>query len=213
MRPDALGAVKNESGSAKHANGTRRPQYRWKWVRERKTWKWDPTHSLPSQTSPRVQNIKTGPDALCTAQNEYGNAKHENGTDALNITEKKSRSLKDENGTRQHWYRRKWVPKRKKWKRDLSTLVPSKMSPGAQTRKLDSAPSITSSVVQNMKMGPDALGTVEKESGSAKHESGTRRPRYRPKRVRKRKTRKLDGASSIPPQTGQGAQNRKTRPA
>jgi hypothetical protein len=58
-----------------------------------------------------------------------------------------------------------------------------------------------------MKMGPDALGTPEDESGSAKrekgfdaldtpknmsgiakHENGTRRPRYRRKHVWERKT-------------------------
>jgi hypothetical protein len=32
---------------------------------------------------------------------------------------------------------------------------------------------------QNMQTGPDVLGTVENESGSAKLENGTRRPRYR----------------------------------
>jgi hypothetical protein len=42
--------------------------------------------------------------------------------------------------------------------------------------------------VQNIKMGPDALDTAENESGSAKHEIGARRPRYRQKRVRERKT-------------------------
>jgi hypothetical protein len=41
---------------------------------------------------------------------------------------------------------------------------------------------------QNNKMGPDALGTAENESGKAKHENETRRPRYRRKRVRERKT-------------------------
>jgi hypothetical protein len=30
-----------------------------------------------------------------------------------------------------------------------------------------------------MKTGPDTLGTAEKETGSAKHKNGTRRPRYR----------------------------------
>jgi hypothetical protein len=40
-----------------------------------------------------------------------------------------------------------------------------------------------SSDAQNIKTGLDALGTVENESGSAKHENGTRRPRYRRKRV------------------------------
>jgi hypothetical protein len=34
---------------------------------------------------------------------------------------------------------------------------------------------------QNMKTRPDALDTAENESGRAKHENGTRRPRYRRK--------------------------------
>jgi hypothetical protein len=38
-----------------------------------------------------------------------------------------------------------------------------------------------------MKTGPDALLTAEYESGSAKYENGTRRPRYRQKSVRERK--------------------------
>jgi hypothetical protein len=42
--------------------------------------------------------------------------------------------------------------------------------------------------VQNMKMGPDALGTTEKVIGSAKHENGTRRPPHCQKHVRERKT-------------------------
>jgi hypothetical protein len=42
--------------------------------------------------------------------------------------------------------------------------------------------------VQNLKTGPHALGTAENESGSVKHEKGTRRPQYRRKRVRERKT-------------------------
>jgi hypothetical protein len=41
---------------------------------------------------------------------------------------------------------------------------------------------------QNMKTGRDALGTVENEFRSAKHENGTRRPPHRRKRVRERKT-------------------------
>jgi hypothetical protein len=40
----------------------------------------------------------------------------------------------------------------------------------------------------NMKNGPDALGTAENESGSAQHEKGTRRTRYRRKCVSERKT-------------------------
>jgi hypothetical protein len=43
-------------------------------------------------------------------------------------------------------------------------------------------------VAQNMKSSLDDLGTVENESGSAKHENGTRLPRYRQKCVRERKT-------------------------
>jgi hypothetical protein len=39
-----------------------------------------------------------------------------------------------------------------------------------------------------MKTGPDALGAAQKECGSAKDEYGTRRPRYRRKRVWVRKT-------------------------
>jgi hypothetical protein len=41
---------------------------------------------------------------------------------------------------------------------------------------------------QNMKMGPDTLGTAENQSGRAKLENGTRRPRYRRNRVQARKT-------------------------
>jgi hypothetical protein len=39
-----------------------------------------------------------------------------------------------------------------------------------------------------MKTGADALGTAENECGNAKHENGTRHPRYHRKRVRERKT-------------------------
>jgi hypothetical protein len=77
--PDALGNDENESGSAKHENGTRHPPYRQKRVRERKTWK----RVLTLHTAENVsgaQNMKMGPDALATAENEYGDAKHENGT-------------------------------------------------------------------------------------------------------------------------------------
>jgi hypothetical protein len=40
---------------------------------------------------------------------------------------------------------------------------------------------------QNKKMRSDVLGTSENETGSAKYENGTRRPRYRRKRVWERK--------------------------
>jgi hypothetical protein len=78
--PDARGIVENESGSAKHENGTRRPRKRRKQVREHKTRKWNPTPSIQPKTCPGAQNMKTGPDTLATAVNEYMYAKHENGT-------------------------------------------------------------------------------------------------------------------------------------
>jgi hypothetical protein len=56
---------------------------------------------------------------------------------------------------------------------------------------------------QNMKTAPDALGTTQKESGRAKHENGTRLPRYR-------KTRKWYPMPSVQPKTSPGAQNLKT---
>jgi hypothetical protein len=61
-----------------------------------------------------------------------------------------------------------------------------------------------------MKTGPDALGTAESESGSAKHEKGTPYPPYRRKHVRERKTSKLDPTPLLPPQMSPGAQNMKT---
>jgi hypothetical protein len=42
--------------------------------------------------------------------------------------------------------------------------------------------------MENMKTGPDALGTSENEFGSLKHENGTRRPRYHRKKFRARIT-------------------------
>jgi hypothetical protein len=92
--PDAIGNVEKESGRPKYENGTRRPRYRLKRVRARKTIKRDPTLSVPPKTSPGAQNKKTGPDALGTAENE-------------------SRREKHDNGTRHHWYRRKRVKARK----------------------------------------------------------------------------------------------------
>jgi hypothetical protein len=78
--PDALITVGNESGRAKLKNGTRRPRYRRKRVRARNTCKREPTPSVMPNTSPGAQNMKTGPDALGTAENESGSAKHENDT-------------------------------------------------------------------------------------------------------------------------------------
>jgi hypothetical protein len=132
--PDALGTVENESGRAKQENEIRRPRYLRKWVRERKTWKRDPTLSVPPKTSMRAQNMKTKPDALGIAENMSGNGKHDN-------------------EIWRHPFRRKRIQARKRWKRDPTHTVPPKASSGAQ----------------NKKMEPDAHGTVENESGSAKH--------------------------------------------
>jgi hypothetical protein len=94
------------------------------------------------------------------------------GPDAHGTAESEFGSDKHENETWRPRYRQKRFRARKIWKRDPTISVPPKMSPGAQ----------------NMKNGPFALGTVENESGSAKHEKGTRRPRYRRKLVWERKT-------------------------
>jgi hypothetical protein len=79
MKPDALGNAENESGSAKHDNENRRPRYRRKRVRERKTLKRDSMPSVSPKTCPGAKNIKTGSDALGTAENESGSAKQEKG--------------------------------------------------------------------------------------------------------------------------------------
>jgi hypothetical protein len=92
--PDALGITENESENAKHENGTRRPRYRLKRVRMRKTLQWDPTLSVQPKMSAGGKNIKTGPDALSTAQIESGSAKHENGTWCPLYHPKCSRDLK-----------------------------------------------------------------------------------------------------------------------
>jgi hypothetical protein len=97
--------------------------------------------------------MKTGPDALGTAENESGAQGMKTGPDAIGTAEND-------------------FGERKKRKRDTTHPVPPKTSPGAQ----------------NVKSEPDALGTAENESGSAKRENGTRRPRYRRKRVRERET-------------------------
>jgi hypothetical protein len=80
MGPNALGTAEKEYGDAKLENGARHPLNRRKRVRERKKRKCDPTPSELPKMSPGAQNVKTGPDALGTAENESGSAKHENGT-------------------------------------------------------------------------------------------------------------------------------------
>jgi hypothetical protein len=71
-RTDAHDTAENEFGSAKHENGTRRPRFRRIRVRERKIWKLDPTLSVQPKMSLGVQNMKTGPDALCTPETSIG---------------------------------------------------------------------------------------------------------------------------------------------
>jgi hypothetical protein len=56
---DALNTAENETGGAKHENGT-------------------PSELLKMIQGP--QNMKTGPDALGTVENESRSAKHENET-------------------------------------------------------------------------------------------------------------------------------------
>jgi hypothetical protein len=94
------------------------------------------------------------------------------GPDAHGTAQNESESAKHENRTRRPWYRPKRVLEPKTLKQDPAPTVPPKMSPGAQ----------------HMKMRPNALGTVQNESGSIKHETGTRGPRYCPKRVLECKT-------------------------
>jgi hypothetical protein len=202
-RSDALSIAENESGHAKHENGTRRTRHRWKRVRERKTWKRDPTPSVPSKMSSHAQNMKMGPDVLRTAENVSGSAKHENktrrpryhqklvlgeqnmktGHDALGTAENMSRSRKHEDGIRWPRYRRKWVWARKTWKRNPTHSAPPKMSQRVQNTKMGlptpSLPPKMTPGAQNMKTGPNTLGTAKNESRSTKHENGNRRPRYR----------------------------------
>jgi hypothetical protein len=51
-----------------------------KCVRELKTQKREPTPSVPAKTGSGAENMKKGHDAVNTAENESGSAKHENGT-------------------------------------------------------------------------------------------------------------------------------------
>jgi hypothetical protein len=51
--------------------------------------------------------MRTGPDTLGTAQNEFGSAKHENGTRRPRTVENQFDIAKHENDTRRPRYRRK----------------------------------------------------------------------------------------------------------
>jgi hypothetical protein len=114
--------------------------------------------------------MKTGPNALGTAENDSGRVKHENGTRRPRYRRKHVRYRKmgpDAHGTAENEFgsknmktgpdalstaRRNYVWERKTWKRDSTPSIPPKMSTGAR----------------NMKTGPDAPRTAENESGSAK---------------------------------------------
>jgi hypothetical protein len=80
LDPNALSIVENKSGGAKHENKTQRPRYRIKRVEERKIRKRYPTPLVPSKTSSGVQNMLMGPDVLGSVENDFGSARHENGT-------------------------------------------------------------------------------------------------------------------------------------
>jgi hypothetical protein len=194
--PDVLDTVENESGSAKHENGTQPPRYRRKWVWVRKTCKRDPTSSVPSKMSLGAQNLKTGLGALGTVKTSLVVQNMKTGPDALGTAQNGFGSTKYETVTRRPRYRPKWIRECKTCKRDPTPSKPSKTSPG----------------VQNMQTRPDVLGTIENESGSAKHENRTRRPRYNRKWVWERKIWKRDLTPSVPPQMIPGEQNMKTGP-
>jgi hypothetical protein len=144
--PDALGTAENGSGRAKLKNGTSHPRYRRKLVRESRHENGTRRPRPRRKTNPGAQNMKTGHDAIGTAENESGRAKHEN-------------------RTQRPRHRRKCVRGRKTSKRDPTPSATLKTCPGAE----------------NLKRGPDALGTAENESRRAKHENGTRCPQYRRK--------------------------------
>jgi hypothetical protein len=171
--PDALGTAENKSGRGKHENGT--PSEPPKTSLVAQNMKTGPdTLGIAENESERAY-MKTGPDAVCTAKNESGRAKHEKGTqgpryrrklgresktsaenmktglNALENAENECGRAKHENETRHPRYRRKRVLGSKTLKRETTHSIPLK----------------TSSDVQNMKMGPDALGTAENVSGSA----------------------------------------------
>jgi hypothetical protein len=129
--PDSLHTAENVLDNDKDENGTRRRRYRRKWVRARKTWKREPTPTIPSKTSPGVQNMKTGTYALCTAKICLETQNMKTGPDALGTAENKSERAKLENGSLRHWYRRKRLLKHKTWKPDPTFSVSPKMSQSA----------------------------------------------------------------------------------
>jgi hypothetical protein len=105
--PDDLGTAENDFRSAKKENETRRPRYRRKRVRAHKTLKRDSTPSVPPKTRPDAQNMKTGPEALCTAENVFGSKNLKTEPDAVGTAENEFGRAKHENGSRRSRFRRK----------------------------------------------------------------------------------------------------------
>jgi hypothetical protein len=195
---------------------------------------WQPTPSVPLKMSSGVQNMKTEPDTLGNAQNEFGSAKHENGTRHPRYRPKCVRERKTWKRDPMPSYRRKRIWKRKTWKWDSTPSVLRKMRTRAQNMKIglaafDSARNGSGGVkhenwarcprfrpngfgAQNMKTRPDAFSSAGNEFGSAQYENGTRRSPYHRKRIRVRKTWKLDPTPSVPPKTRPGAHDMKTGP-
>jgi hypothetical protein len=91
---DAPGTVEKVSGSVKHENGTRLPHNRRKRGRQRNTLKWDPAPTVPLKMIPGQQNMKTGPNALYTAENEFGITKQKNRTRRTRVRRKLIRGRK-----------------------------------------------------------------------------------------------------------------------
>jgi hypothetical protein len=60
--------------------------------------KQDPTPSVPPKTSTGAQNIKTGPEALGTAENETRSPKHEKGADTIGTAETSQGAQKKKTG-------------------------------------------------------------------------------------------------------------------
>jgi hypothetical protein len=105
--PDDLGTVENDSWIAKLENGTRRPRYRRKRVRARKTLKRDPTPSVQLKMRQDAQNMKTRSDALRTTENMSRSEDLKTEPDAVGTAENEFRRAKHENGSGRPRFRRK----------------------------------------------------------------------------------------------------------
>jgi hypothetical protein len=70
------------------------------------------------------ENMKAGPDALSTVENESGSEKMKTGPDALITAENDSGSAKREKDTRRPRHPQKYVRERKTLKRDRTPSVP-----------------------------------------------------------------------------------------